>query len=171
MEFESGNEKMAFICQTYSTRMKAIAYQYVQDMDLAEDATQEAFIDIMHSIDKISIEKGGKMPTLIGFIVKCKAIDIIRARKNLVLVEEFEESMLGFHCEEVGICETNQIYQIIQTMKERDRVILLLRLALDLDYQEIAKKLDISEANARKRYERARGRLQILLRKKGIYEE
>ncbi|WP_353096582.1 sigma factor [Tissierella praeacuta] len=78
----SQEDKIAYIYENYQSKMFAIAKWYTWDGYLAEDAVSDPFIDIIQKIEEIKFKNCYKMPSIIKYIVKNNAIDIIRKRNR-----------------------------------------------------------------------------------------
>ncbi len=169
LAFVSSQEKIRFTFKHYAPRMKTIGMVFLKDESLAEDAVQDAFLDIMKKIDDIVIESCHKMPPLIGYIVKYKAIDIMKKRKKVVYVDFQEEMVIPIQLTTYDGVEYQMITDVaLERLSEEDRWIILHKLFLGDDYGTLANALGITQGAVRKRYERARKRMVEILKKLGV---
>lgn len=171
MIFETQQEKLMFIYRNYAHKMKGLAMRYLGDDTLADDVVQEAFLDIMKKCDDIIIENRQAMPSLIGFIVKCKAVDLIRGRLKVEYMASVTELAGQTDGTEYDLIDSeNAVVECIEKLKEGDREVLTAKLIREESYDAIAKALYITEQTARKRYERARKRLAKVLIEEGVID-
>lgn len=130
----------------------------------AEDAVHEAFIKIAKNMSKISGMGRHKQQKYLVTTVRRKAIDIYRKKANHPVVEpNYDLNSYTFDSYSDGA-----IAQCILKLPFDYREILLLRFYMDLTYSEISKFLDITQALARKRVERARNQLERICKEEGI---
>ena len=146
----------------YEQKMYQVAYRILQDNTWAEDAVQEAFLKLMkgrvYFEDACSEDCKKYMIT----VIKHSAIDIYnRKRKGQALFCFGDEAVYGngeasrdFGGEEVDVKEIISVlsppyYEVVDSLAVKN-----------LSVKETAKKLGISEANVRKRFERAKRKLK-----------
>lgn len=160
----TAKEVVQGIYRNFHPLMWKIAYDILRDPQLSEDAVYDAFVTIIEKIEEIEWEEREKMPPLIGFIVRAKAIDIIRKRSHLVFVENPE--CIGEE-ESAWIEAEEHAEDLLRALDSEDAKLLRWRILEDREYSEIADRLNITESTARKRMERAKKKLKKQLEKGG----
>jgi len=161
--------------KSLKSEMHYVAFCILKDSSEAEAAVQEAFTRIMRHIDgfkSISEEKrSGYCFTAVRNISfnmnrKAKNMPIILSTIDEIFADESEnlESIL-IRQEELALLKSK-----VETLESEYRNPLLMRFADNLRYKEIASLLDISDATARKRVERAIGQLVESYRKEGLLD-
>lgn len=148
----------------YRDLMFYIANKILQNQQDAEDAVHAAFLSIAENMEKVSTPDCPKTKGYIVTITENKAIDLYRKKKRhpkALLLEEtagLEVSYEGSHA----------IAHCFARLSSRDRDILMLRYRYGYTAREIAKLLNLSEANANKRIQRAKERLEKLCKEEGL---
>ena len=148
----------------YRDLMFYIANKILQNQQDAEDVVHAAFLSIAENMEKISSPTCPKTKGYIVTVTENKAIDLYRKKKRHpkgLLLEEtagLEVSYEGSHA----------IAHCFARLSARDRDILMLRYRYGYTAREIAKMLNFSEANANKRIQRAKERLEKLCKEEGV---
>lgn len=148
----------------YRDLMFYIANKILQNEQDAEDAVHAAFLSIAENMEKVSTPDCPKTKGYIVTITENKAIDLYRKKKRhpkALLLEEtagLEVSYEGSHA----------IAHCFARLSSQDRDILMLRYRYGYTAREIAKMLNLSEANANKRIQRAKERLEKLCKEEGV---
>jgi len=131
----------------------------------AEDIMQESFLD---AFKKINGYKGtGSFGAWLKRIVVNKSIDLLRAKKNTVSLEE--ELLTAEDVEDTSFVDEafvnntftrmEEIRGAIEQLPNHHKIVISLYLLEGYDHQEIAQILNISHNNARARYFRAKKEL------------
>lgn len=159
-------EKDKFECLylQYRNLMFYIANKILQNEQDAEDAVHAAFVSIAENMGKIDSPTCPKTRGYIVTITENKAIDLYRQKKRHSKVLLLEETA-GL---EVSYEGSHAIARCFSRLLPRDRDILLLRYRYGYTARELAKVLDITEANANKRLQRAKDRLERLCKEEGV---
>ncbi len=164
----------------YREIMFRAARRILLDDDLAEDAVHDTFLRIMKLLPKLKrLEKEHCKATVI-LMTRCHAMNVSYKNRNLDVVDfgnaeclkNYSEAQFTDYDTEARALDKLTVEEIIdkiRQMKIDDRDILMLHYVQKMDYKSIAKILDISECNARKRMERAWKRLCLLCG--GIYND
>ncbi len=145
-----------------------------RDRDLANDLTQSSFLKFM-LLKKRPVEKQYAL-RLIYTIARSALIDHWRSsdRKTRPL-SEIDVTHLPAEDpspEQNAITaeDTEFIKQFLDTLSETESEIVSMRLASDIDHEEIAKTLGISPANARKIYSRAMQKVGEKIRESNYFK-
>ena len=137
----------------YSGRLFAYALALLCDRHEAEDAVQDAFVSAYVKRSRFKGELAG-----LYAILRNKCRDRLRRRKHLPLEQLGEAEAVAFDGEgRVALTDA------LRQLSAEERELVLSRAVEGLDYAAIARRMRISEASARKRYERAKRRLAALL--------
>ncbi|MBM4437785.1 MAG: sigma-70 family RNA polymerase sigma factor [Actinobacteria bacterium] len=143
----------------------AYVVRLLGDRDLADDATQEAFIAAFRSIDGF---RGGHFRRWLIRIAHNKALDQLRARRrrnasSLERDEAPEPAALGPEAwaDRAGLTELLQA--ALATLPADQRATVLLRATQDLTYDEVATVLRVDLGAVKSRLARGRRRLRDFL--------
>ena len=166
--FDTEEEKQLAIrlYEKYSKFMFKVAFNILNSNYTAEDAVQQAFIKISKNLDKVNEFNEIKTRNYIGLITRNTAIDMYNYIKKLPV-------SIGDDCADIDACDIseliitketyNRIKKHINSLKPNYKEIIFLKFEQDLTFNDIAKLLDITPENARKRFERARSQVLKLL--------
>jgi len=156
--------------------MFAAAKTILQDEMQAEDAVQEAFIRVMKNLDKINEENSLQTKNFLVVITKNVALTMARRsqkrRKNIFKdtpseSQSCKNSLLPEVQAEEG-ARTQYLMSVISRLKPEHQELLTMTYFEGLKIIEAAKILDVSDATARKRLQRARNELRKYLKEDGI---
>lgn len=151
-------EKAAELYRLYEKPMYHIAFAVLKDHHQAEDAVSDSFCKLIAHIDRLSDPESPETRQYVIKTVKNAAISRYRKIKRESL-SELDEAIAdkGGTLSEISSGETREMLDNeLQKLSPEDAEIVRLRGERDASYKEIAGKLSISEAAARKRFERAR---------------
>ena len=148
----------------YRDLMFYIANKILQNQQDAEDAVHAAFLSIAENMEKVFTPDCPKTKGYIVTITENKAIDLYRKKKRHPKVLLLEETA-GL---EVSYEGSHTIARCFSILPARDRDILMLKYRYGYTAREIAKMLNISEANANKRIQRAKDKLEQLCKEEGL---
>lgn len=151
----SDRAKFEGLYHTYRGLLHRIARRILQSEEDAEDAVHEAFIKIAKNISKFSEIKCPKTRTYLVLVVESTSKDLLRKRKETVPLED----TFGLTTEDLG---NDALAVCFSRLSPLDRAVLLLRKLHGYSAREVAQMLDISEAAARKREQRAKSKLYEL---------
>lgn len=149
----------------YKQIMFYVANKILRDEFLAEDAVHIAFLKIIDNLSKVNSINCPKTKSFIVIIVERVAIDLYRKRKkqNIIFIEDspyiYEPSYI-----DVPYSDSNSdICLAINKLPDNYRHVILLKYSHGFNDIEISKILDISQANVRKRIQRAKQKLKEML--------
>lgn len=127
--------------------MRRIAYQVVQDSDVAKDVVQEVFIKLWEKWD--DIERGASIKYYLHKAVMHTSINYLNSRKRLVSWSPETERGLAETVKAEDTERNGQIRALLQEaiddLPPKCRTIFILCKQEGLRYKEIADYLDISE--------------------------
>lgn len=141
-----------------------IALHYLEDVSDAQDAVQDVFIKLWNSQDKLD---GVKNPEAYSYtLIKNTCIDRLRRARKTVQPGELEERS-GDDPPDKELSDKEALRKAlacIDELPEKQREIVRLRIFEELEYDEIAEKLGISEINTRVQLSLARKTLKSRMR-------
>ena len=153
---ERNKEKLSSLYFKYSKLMKRIAFEILSDMDMADDAVEDAFLKLIRHIDKLGEVESNKTKTFVIMTVKSTSIDIIRKRKE-ELVDDINDLKDSFYSDDlIEKISVSELKTKISELPEVYREVLMLKVYYEFTDREIAAFYKISYSAVRKRLERAR---------------
>ena len=156
-------DKLEALIHRYENLMFHVINDIIHDKHLSEDILQETLIKIAKNIDRVDNDiTSNHAKSFILTIARNTAIDYYRKneaiRNNEYLVEEFEDK--GFYDFDEKVISNlepeNRLITVIKSLKEKYRDVLILKYVYDLKEAEIAKLLNITKDNVRKRLSRGK---------------
>ena len=136
----------------------------------AEEVMQETFLKAFDKLETYDCDEKS-MERILKRIAVNRSIDLYRKRKIRFkeLDEEVDTIMEEDEQEEIEI-RLEAIGRAMKLLPEGYRIILSLHLLENMEYEEIAQKLQISASTARSQFTRARQKLIQLVKKHSHYE-
>jgi len=169
IEDEQERQKIADIYEKYRYKCLHIAFNIVKNQEMAEDAVEDAFIEVIKQKDKILPMNCSDLLSYLVTIVKSRAINIIKKtnkisdtpideivetiESNEIPVDEQIANKQGFEHLVAKIASLDENYKIVFEIKYRD----------NLSNGEIAKILNITQKNVEMRLYRAKLKLRKLI--------
>ena len=156
--------KMEQLYSLYESAVYAIAYSILNNVEQAEDVTQDTFLKIYSYLDDI-VEVGSKRTkAFITKIVKNTAIDIYRKNQKISTYSENIEDTMSEDTDPANIVERQLVtlYKLdaldsaMSDISDYLRKIITMRYGYELKMTEIADILGKDSATIRKQMERAR---------------
>ena len=150
-------QELAQLMADYKTQLMRIAYMYLGDEALAEDAVQDTFIKAYNHMDRFRGESSKKTWLTRIIINTCKD-----ARKSAWFRNRAHTTTLDAVPEQ-GQTDTysdDTVLQAVMNLSERDKQMILLRFYQEMTVPEIAKVLRIPVSNATSRLNRAKAHLR-----------
>lgn len=164
-----GNKKAQLeLYSLYCDAMYCTAYRYVKDAYLAEDVTQESFINAFSNLN--SFDGSSTFGAWLKQIVIHKSIDELRKRKFDLSIDDVPSLSSDSDDEswEVdGHIEVTTIKKLIDDLPHKYSVVLKLFLMEGYDHEEISQILDISINASRTQLHRGKTMLKNELKKQG----
>lgn len=146
----------------YRHTMLWVAMGILHDQALAEDAVHDAFMRILNHLENISLENCNKTKAYFVLIVRNRAIDLLRKRKQLAEsdLNEYEEYLTDDkpNPEQIWLEkeDSQSILAALGKVKQIYVDVLSLHISFELSSQEIADLLNISPETVRIRLFRGR---------------
>jgi len=167
--------KFEQLFKRYRLTMIYAANQILNDMDLAEDAAQTAFIKViknLHKIDQIDCNKTRKFLVIIVRNIAMDMYKDTKARAESTYSPEEKDYEMASECLVEDLIISNesfhQLQKCISALDKKYEDVILLKYSYDLSEQQIAQLLNISYENVRVRLHRAKKKLQEEMGKEGI---
>ena len=155
--------KFEKIYLTYQGLMFHVANKILNNKYDAEDAVHQAFIKIAENIAKVDDTNEAKLKRFVVIVTESSAIDLRRKLQRHATIPLDE-------C--LGIAATydgeNRVARCIAKLPDRYSQVLFLKLDYGYSAKEIGKILGITEANAAKRFTRAKEMLAQRCKEEGI---
>ena len=156
----------------YEQKMYQIAYSILRDTQLAEDAVQNAFLKLMRHNIYFEDARSDYTKRYIITVIKHSDIDIYQRKKReqefLYLSDQVTEKQ--DKVDQDNQEESAELKNLISLLPPRYHAVVQCLVIKNLSVRETARELDITEANVRKRYERAKKMLKTLVKGSDLYE-
>ena len=155
---DTEEEKQGFelLYKTYRKLMHWVANNILRDEKLAEDAVHEAFLRIIKNFNKINEILCPETRSFVVIIVRNIALNMREQKKPEDEFHEVKEDIsFGFDETADEICR-QEIINVIMSLSDALKEVLMLYGYFGYTISEIAKLLDITEDAAYKRLQRAR---------------
>ena len=165
LESEDDKRKFVAVYEQYHEKMEKIALHILGSQHDAEDAVQNAFLQIIRHFEKIYEIPCEELPFWIISIVKNEALMILRKRKRTVPLENWE----GFAAEAEDVTGYQELVALFARLPESYRAVLEMKILLGYSDKEIAERLGISRAAVSTRATRGRALLRSIAEKEGFH--
>lgn len=160
----------------YKNLMMYIALKVLKNQSLAEEAVHDTMIAILKVINDIEEVKCHKTYGLVVLISKRCSLNKLKyeKRRNHSTEEVIEymvsdtKSIDDIVIDKIGF---EEVQEEMKTVSETDYEIIILKYYYGYTYKEIAARIDIKEATARKRCERAKRHILNKIEGKGVGNE
>jgi len=163
IETQEDRSKFIQIYETYRGLMFYIANERLHNQEDAEDAVHEAFIRIAEGIQDIDASTPERTKGLVTMIANRCAIDLFRKRERRRELESQWKPDYE-HPIETGSALADSLAKL--PLNYRD--IILLKCTYGYEMKQIAKFMNISEANAYKTFSRAKRKFERICIEDGI---
>jgi len=164
--FASGDaDSVRVVYQTYGRLVYAVAYKVLGDQGLAEDATQQTFVQAWRAAD--SYDPARALPAWLTTIAKRVAIDVYRRERrhrhheNVDTADSPDLVVLPPSAEQIH--DVMEVRQAIDELPHQDRELIRMQHFDELSHAEIASELEIPIGTVKSRSFRAHRRLAGLL--------
>ena len=157
------SSKRQKLYEIYEQPMYRIAYAFLHNREMAEDAVSEAFVRIIGKINRLGDAESPKTKSYIVKVIKSTSIGIYRRNKRKYMYEQPIDDNIMQLSDPLTDVEDKIIAgstgEIMNGLEETDRTIVMFRCRYEMPYKEIAQRTSMSEAAVRKRFERAKRRI------------
>lgn len=156
----------------YEQKMYYVAYSILHDEGKAEDAVQDAFLKLMKHEVQFERADSDDCKRYIITVIRNAAITIYNKTKKeseyMYLTDKDERAEAAVTMDPDSDTDWKSL---IETLPEKYREVVECLVIKEYTTRETATKLNITEANVRKRYERAKQMMKDYVTEKGIYVE
>lgn len=160
LDSEEDKDKFTLLYELYSQPMFYIAKQILKDVQGAEDCVHDAFLKILHNMDKVGKAEDARTRSFVFIIVRNTAINVYRMRKRKEHVSISDEMAWNlpqlWMYDRYDLGARGELEEILLKISPIYRDILTLKYIEEYSNGEIGELLGITEATVRKRMERAR---------------
>ena len=163
LESEEDRREFAVIYEQHHARLENAAMRILKNQTDAEDAVQNAFMQVIRHFEKISEIPCKELPFWLISIVKNEALMLLRKRDRTATLEEerFPEG-----AEDVS--DYAALVELFRSLPDTYRRVLEMKVLLGYTDKEIAGHLGISETAVSTRASRGRQLLREILEKEGF---
>lgn len=165
LESEEDKRRFTELYEENHVRAEQTALRILKDPHDAEDAVQNAFLQVIHHFDKISEIPCKKLEFWIISIVKNEALMILRCNQKELPQEDWDNFSADVN-DPIGY---NELVQLFSRLPPTYRAVLEMRMINDYSGKEIAVHLGISESAVNTRISRGRILLRELAVKEGFH--
>lgn len=137
----------------------------LKDQQDAEDAVQNAFMQVIKHFHKVYEIPCKNLPFWLISIVKNEALMILRKKKRVVQMEDWDAIVE----ESESTSDYDELVQLFSRLPETYRAALEMKFLLDYSGKEIALRLGITETAVNTRISRGRVMLKDILEKEGFH--
>lgn len=164
LESEDDKRKFVAVYEQYHEKMEKIALHILGSQHDAEDAVQNAFLQIIRHFEKIYEIPCEELPFWIISIVKNEALMILRKKRNVVPLEDWD----SFEQSADSTTGYTELVELFRQLPETYRAVLEMKLLIGYTDREITQKLGLSETAVSSRASRGRALLRKLVEKEGL---
>lgn len=159
----------------YEQKMYHVALSILHDSGLAEDAVQEAFMKLMKSDTYFKDITSDDCKRYIIMVIKHSAINIYNKKKREAEVIYLSDKDSDFDNSELKLdsitdYKREELLGMIEKLPDKYQQVTKCIAIEELSVRETSIKLGISEANVRKRYERAKVLLRNMLKNEDSFQ-
>jgi RNA polymerase sigma-70 factor, ECF subfamily len=168
-ENEQDNKRLEELYEEFRFDCINIALRITNNLMMAEDAVQDAFLAVIKHKDKMLTLNYGDFRKSIIIIVKNKCIDIIRKNKHLssVSLEDVEYELRSEYLSvEIQVIRQEDFMYMLKCIAELDetsRLVLLMKYVQGLSYKEIGNVLGMTTKHVDTRIMRAKQKVRKLI--------
>lgn len=164
LENDADRQLFASVYDQHHARMERTAMRILKNQSDAEDAVQNAFMQVIRHFQKIDTIPCEDLPFWLISIVKNESYMVLRKRKQDIPLEDWS----GF-CETAGeVSEYAALVELFAGLPNTYRLVLEMKLLLGYTDKEIAAHLGITETAVSTRASRGRQLLREILEKEGF---
>lgn len=164
LENEEDRRKFTVIYEQHHTRLENVAMSILKNQTDAEDAVQNAFMQIIRHFEKISEISCKDLPFWLISIVKNEALIILRKKRKVVFLEDWN----GIESSVPDIAEYAELVELFTRLPDTYRAVLEMKYLMGYSYKEISSRLGISEAAVNTRASRGRALLRKFMEKEEL---
>lgn len=164
IESDKDRQKFVEIYEKYHFRMERTAIRILKEQSDAEDAVQNAFMQIIKHFEKIYEISSESLPFWIISIVKNEALSILRKNQKITSLEDWDSFT---NCID-DVVEYSELVALFTHLPDTYRAVLEMKILLGYTDKEISRHLGISETAVSSRASRGRQLLREIVKKGGF---
>lgn len=164
LESDADRQEFASIYNQYHTQMENTAIKILGSQSDAEDAVQNAFMQVIRHFEKIYQIPCDELPFWLISIVKNEAYMFLRKQKRTVSLEDWDD----FSDQSVDVMDYVGLVDLFAKLPDTYRQVLEMKCLLGYSSKEIAAHLGITESAVGTRASRGRQLLKGILDKEGF---
>jgi RNA polymerase sigma factor (sigma-70 family) len=151
------------IYELFSPKILGVIYRYVPDYDTANEVLQLTFIKMFEQIDTF---KGDNFSGWLCKIAINTSLNLLKQNKKYEQMQDINDMdrTEKLIVSASALDDSSDILRLITSLPRDERTLFNLRAIDGYSFKEIAKMLDISEANSRVKYHRTRTKLANVLK-------
>ena len=141
----------------YRQLMFYVANEILDDVQLAEDAVQEAFIRIAKNMHKINCSNPGSTKAFLITVVRNVALSMLKKENHYYDFSEYQDLIVDKQEVEKDVLDRLEVKSYISAIRklpEKYRDILYLHCVQEYTISEISKLLQLSQEVVKKRIQR-----------------
>ncbi|MBY0223673.1 sigma-70 family RNA polymerase sigma factor [Sporosarcina aquimarina] len=171
-EVLAGNKQAyAHIINKYKNPLYATILRMTRNPQDAQDFVQDAFLKVYHQLGKYK-ETGSFSSWLYRVAINHCMDEFRKKRYRSTQVELGEEQVIDSNHPEVVFLKKEkhrQLERLLATLPEDERLIMLLRYANELSYDEISELTDVPLSTVRNKLHRAKKKMRDTVKREGGY--
>jgi len=164
LESDEDRELFVFIYEHYRARMEQTAIRILGLQSDAEDALQNAFMQVIRHFEKVYLIPREELIFWLISIVKNESLMILRKRKKEIQFENWDSVTETAE----DVTNYNELVDLFRNLPETYRSVLEMKILLGYTDREIAEHLNISETAVSTRASRGRELLRKIMEKEGM---
>lgn len=165
LESKEDRQRFTDIYEQYHVQMENVAMRILAEKRDAEDAVQNAFVQVIQHFAKISEIPRRGLPFWLISIVKNEALIIRRKRNRVVLLENWESVANAAR----DVSNYAELVDLFTLLPDTYRTVLEMKILFGYSDKEISGKLGISETAVSTRAGRGRALLRDIMEKGGFH--
>lgn len=163
--YKTDKQKAEQLYELYEKKMYKMAYSFLRDKELAEDAVHEAFVKIIRQLDKVKDAESDRTKHWIMKVMKHTAIDLYRRQRRemgksvAMPLDTVEDEKNVIYLSQKNMENKEQAEYILAMLPDTDVELLKLKYYYQLSDDEVAERMALSVAAVRKRIQRLKKRI------------
>ena len=164
LDSESDRREFATLYERHHKEMELSALRFLSEQKDAEDAVQNAFLQVIKHFEKIPEIPCEELPFWLICIVKNEARMIQRKNRRTMSLEDWD----SFTPIQAETGSYRELVEVFRKLPETYRAVMEMKLLLEYTDAEIGKHLGISGTAVSTRVSRGRRLLREIVEKEGI---
>lgn len=156
------------VYRLYSRAMLNTSVRIVNDQAEAEDVVQESFVKAFNGIEQFRGDS--TFGSWLKRIVVNASLNKLKKQRELSILDDAESQIAEDEPADYAQLSVDQIRQAVAQLPEGFRIVLTLYLFEGYDHKEIAEILGVTESTSKSQYNRAKGKMKVLLKSMYNYE-